>query len=96
MSEELKNKQFNYIRKIKESKARWKILIGHHTLISIAGHGNAEPELDKYLYNDLINEGIDIYMNGHDHNKQIVELNIDDRTVIMYFMEQEENHMTKE
>ena len=81
MSEELKNKQFNYIkRKIKESKSRWKILIGHHTFISIAGHGNAEPELDKYL-RDLIKEGIDIYMNGHDHNKQIVELSIDDRTV---------------
>ena len=33
------------IDKIKRSKCPWKIVYGHHTLRSVGGHGNAEPEL---------------------------------------------------
>lgn len=81
MSKELKEKQFKEISKaIKKSKADWKILYGHHTFISIAGHGNAEPELDEYL-RKLFKLGVDMYMNGHDHNKQIVEFKIGKRII---------------
>ena len=81
MSRELKEEQLKEISKaIKKSKADWKILYGHHTFISIAGHGNAEPELDEYL-RKLLKLGIDMYMNGHDHNKQIVEFKIGKRII---------------
>ena len=36
------------IKKIKKSKADWKILYGHHTYRSTAGHGNAEPEMEDF------------------------------------------------
>ena len=81
MDSKLKEEQHEYMKKeIKKSKARWKILYGHHTFVSVAGHGNAEPELDEYL-RDLFKEGIDMYMNGHDHNKQIVEVKIGRRKI---------------
>ena len=81
MSESLKNEQMKYIVKaIKKSKSTWKILYGHHTFISIAGHGNADPELDEYL-RKLFRLGIDMYMNGHDHTKQIIETKIGNKKV---------------
>lgn len=75
LSDKELNKQFNYIKnKINESKANWKILYGHHTWRSIAGHGNADDRLEKFL-NELYNSSpFDLYMCGHDHNKQIVEM----------------------
>ena len=55
------------------SKADWKILYGHHTYRSTAGHGNAEPEFEEFL-NEIFNLGeIDIYMCGHDHTKQYIQ-----------------------
>jgi hypothetical protein len=81
MSDTLKKEQMKFTAEaLKESKADWKILYGHHTFISIAGHGNAEPELDKYL-RKLLRLGVDMYMNGHDHTKQIIEFNIGGRMI---------------
>ena len=81
MSQVLKDKQKKYIcDKIKKSTAKWKVLYGHHTFVSIAGHGNAEDELDEYL-RILFKLGIDIYFNGHDHNKQIVEVKVGKRKI---------------
>ena len=81
MSESLKNEQMKYIVKaIKASKSTWKILYGHHTFISIAGHGNADKELYIYL-RKLFRLGIDIYFNGHDHNKQIIETKIGKKVI---------------
>jgi tartrate-resistant acid phosphatase type 5 len=72
--EEIK-KQFDYMKnEIKKSKADWKIVNGHHTWRSIAGHGNAEEKLEELLMR-LVNESpFDVYMCGHDHNKQVIEL----------------------
>jgi hypothetical protein len=81
MSDKLKKEQMKFtVDALKESKADWKILYGHHTFISIAGHGNADPELDKYL-RKLFRLGVDMYMNGHDHTKQIIEFNIGGKTI---------------
>ncbi|KAK8958343.1 Purple acid phosphatase 17 [Platanthera guangdongensis] len=49
-----------------ESTATWKIVIGHHTLRSVSEHGET-PELVKLLLPLLIDYGVDIYINGHDH-----------------------------
>ena len=83
MTQKLKNQQMNFmVNAIKKSKADWKILYGHHTFISIAGHGNAEPELNTYI-RKLLRLGIDMYMNGHDHNKQIVETKIGKKNIVI-------------
>ena len=83
MTQKLKNQQMNFmVNAIKKSKAGWKILYGHHTFISIAEHGNAEHELNKYI-RKLLRLGIDMYMNGHDHNKQIVETKIGKKNIVI-------------
>ena len=67
-------KQLLYFKKeINKSKGNWKVICGHHTYRSIAGHGNAEPLLDNF-FNDLFSlNKIDIYMCGHDHTKQYIQ-----------------------
>ena len=42
----LRNTEKYISDKIKKSKARRKVLYGHHTFVSIAGHGMPDPELD--------------------------------------------------
>tara|TARA_Y100001980_G_C14552646_1_gene337055 strand:- start:498 stop:1352 length:855 start_codon:yes stop_codon:yes gene_type:complete len=67
------NKQLKFIkRKIKESKSKWNIVYGHHTWRSVGGHGNADPDLEKF-FKSIFNTGkIDLYMCGHDHSKQFI------------------------
>ena len=76
-------KQFNYItKKLKESKADWKIVYGHHTWRSIAGHGNAEDRLEKFLNEIYYTCPFDLYMCGHDHNKQIIEMKMNNDNIL--------------
>lgn len=51
---------------LKESTARWKIVIGHHAVRSVGHHGDT-PELVQRLLPILQANGVDFYMNGHDH-----------------------------
>ena len=76
------NKQLNYfINKIKKSNKKWKILMGHHTLRSVAGHGNAEPEMEEF-FNKLLDKcSFDIYLCGHDHNKQVINTMINNKNI---------------
>ena len=76
MSKKEIDKQLKYMKnKIKRSNAKWKVLYGHHTWRSNAGHGNAEPELEEF-FNKLLNDNpCDLYICGHDHNKQLIDYN---------------------
>ncbi|KAF8650804.1 hypothetical protein HU200_063709 [Digitaria exilis] len=49
-----------------ESKAPWKIVVGHHPISSACGHGN-NTELEQLLLPVLKAHGVDMYVNGHDH-----------------------------
>ncbi|KAJ1697047.1 hypothetical protein LUZ63_005559 [Rhynchospora breviuscula] len=51
---------------LKASSARWKIVVGHHTMRSVSQHGDTE-ELLQYLLPVLTTNGVDFYINGHDH-----------------------------
>ncbi|XBI70490.1 hypothetical protein VPH35_064962 [Triticum aestivum] len=51
---------------MKKSTAKWKIAIGHHTMRSVSDHGDTE-ELLQLLLPVLKVNGIDFYINGHDH-----------------------------
>ena len=74
MDKNEKDEQFKFlVKEINNSNKQWKILIGHHTLRSIGGHGNAEKEMED-IFQKLSNKcSIDLYICGHDHNKQVIE-----------------------
>ncbi|RLN38911.1 purple acid phosphatase 3-like [Panicum miliaceum] len=51
---------------MKKSTAKWKIAVGHHTMRSVSRHGDTE-ELLQLLLPILKVNGIDFYINGHNH-----------------------------
>ncbi|XP_042499910.1 purple acid phosphatase 3-like [Macadamia integrifolia] len=51
---------------LKESTAKWKIVVGHHTLRS-AGQHRDTVELVRDLLPILKADDVDLYINGHDH-----------------------------
>ncbi|CAJ1936558.1 unnamed protein product [Sphenostylis stenocarpa] len=51
---------------LRESTAKWKIVVGHHAIRSVGHHGDTQ-ELVKKLLPILQANNIDFYMNGHDH-----------------------------
>ncbi|KAK8569408.1 hypothetical protein V6N13_046466 [Hibiscus sabdariffa] len=51
---------------LKESRATWKIVVGHHAIRSIGYHGDTE-ELNSQLLPILKAYDVDFYINGHDH-----------------------------
>ncbi|RDX60560.1 Purple acid phosphatase 8, partial [Mucuna pruriens] len=51
---------------LQESNAKWKIVVGHHTIRSAGQHGDTD-ELVKQLLPILEANNIDLYINGHDH-----------------------------
>lgn len=52
---------------LRESTAPWKIVVGHHTAMrSVSDHGDTQELLDLLLP-VLQANGVDLYINGHDH-----------------------------
>ncbi|KAF9671258.1 hypothetical protein SADUNF_Sadunf12G0028700 [Salix dunnii] len=51
---------------LRESSAKWKIVVGHHSIRSIGHHGDTK-ELVSKLLPILKANNVDFYMNGHDH-----------------------------
>ncbi|XP_057446832.1 purple acid phosphatase 17-like isoform X1 [Lotus japonicus] len=51
---------------LRESTAKWKIVVGHHAIRSIGHHGDTQ-ELISQLLPILQANNVDFYMNGHDH-----------------------------
>ncbi|XVE85563.1 hypothetical protein DITRI_Ditri17bG0100300 [Diplodiscus trichospermus] len=51
---------------LKNSTAKWKIVVGHHAIRSVGHHGDT-PELIKHLLPILKANNVDLYLNGHDH-----------------------------
>ncbi|CAJ2677713.1 unnamed protein product [Trifolium pratense] len=49
-----------------QSKAKWKIVVGHHTIKTAGHHGNTQ-ELVELLLPILKSNKVDAYINGHDH-----------------------------
>ncbi|OIW18066.1 hypothetical protein TanjilG_19298 [Lupinus angustifolius] len=51
---------------LKESRAKWKFVVGHHPIKS-AGENGSTKELEKQLLPILEKHNVDVYLNGHDH-----------------------------
>lgn len=74
------DKQKKFLKKeINKSNKKWKILIGHHTLRSVGGHGNADKKMEEFFQELFKMCKIDLYICGHDHNKQVIETIIGDK-----------------
>jgi len=54
-----------------QSNAIWKIVAGHHPLISHGYHGNAEEEFKERLEKAICNNTT-LYLSGHDHDLEYV------------------------
>ena len=70
-------------QKLDTSKKRWKIVCGHHTWRSIACHGNAEKRLEIFLDDLFKDTKPHLYMCGHDHNKQVIRMEIDKKPLLL-------------
>ncbi|KAJ8510353.1 hypothetical protein OPV22_000787 [Ensete ventricosum] len=59
---------------LKASTAPWKIVVGHHAMRSASHHGDT-AELLSLLLPILKANGVDLYINGHDHCLQHISSN---------------------
>ncbi len=53
------------------SNARWKIVVGHHTIFSGGDHGD-NPGLQALLVPIMKTHRVDVYLCGHDHDLQLI------------------------
>ena len=53
------------------STARWKVVAGHHPIVSHGSHGNNE-RLQRLLEPLLLAHQVDLYMAGHDHTLELL------------------------
>lgn len=66
--------QFGWLeRELAASRADWKIVVGHHPVFSGGVHG-ASWGLIRYLKPMMEEHGVRIYLNGHDHDLQHIEV----------------------
>ncbi len=59
-------------QELSSSSARWKIVLGHHTLYSNGYHGD-NPVLAALLEPLFEKSSVDIYLCGHDHDLQLLK-----------------------
>jgi tartrate-resistant acid phosphatase type 5 len=81
--EDIQKQLDTLVKWIKSSDADWKIVNGHHTWRSVAGHGNAEPILETFLSDLFKKAPFDVYMCGHDHTKQFIQTKINNKDITM-------------
>ncbi|CAN7102333.1 unnamed protein product [Brassica rapa subsp. narinosa] len=67
-----------------ESVAKWKVVVGHHTIKS-AGHHGITKELEKQLLPILEANEVDLYINGHDHCLEHIS-SINSKSCIVYLI----------
>ena len=53
-----------------DSEARWKVVIGHHPILSGGEHG-ADPNVSQWLRPIFAEAGVHLYISGHDHDLQL-------------------------
>jgi 3',5'-cyclic AMP phosphodiesterase CpdA len=61
-------RQISWLRTmLARSKAPWKVVVGHHPIYSSGFYGN-DPHLAAKLSQLMRRHGVQLYINGHDHN----------------------------
>lgn len=57
--------------KLERSTARWKIVVGHHPLLS-GGKDPGSPAFRSLLGPLFVRHGVDLYVSGHDHDLELI------------------------
>ena len=60
-------------RALGQSTAPWKIVIGHHPIYTVSGGKRDQKDLIAMLLPILTAHRVPLYINGHDHNLQLIE-----------------------
>jgi tartrate-resistant acid phosphatase type 5 len=63
-------------RALGASRARWKIVYGHHPVYTNGEHGGRSgsiPRIKNYLLPLLLKHKVDVYLSGHDHDLEALE-----------------------
>lgn len=61
-------RQISWLRAaLAQSRAPWKVVVGHHPIYSSGFYGN-DPELAAKLTGLMRRHGVQLYINGHEHN----------------------------
>ncbi|MFN9991560.1 MAG: metallophosphoesterase [Cyanobacteriota bacterium] len=61
-------RQMSWLRTtLARSQAPWKVVVGHHPIYSSGFYGN-DPHLRAKLSSLMERHGVQLYINGHDHN----------------------------
>ena len=63
-------------RALAASRARWKVVYGHHPVYTNGEHGEPAgsiPGVREYLLPLLLKHKVDVYLSGHDHDQEILE-----------------------
>ncbi len=61
-------RQISWLRSVlANSRAPWKVVVGHHPIYSSGFYGN-DPHLAAKLASLMQRHGVQLYINGHDHN----------------------------
>lgn len=55
------------------SQAKWKIVVGHHPIHTVTGGKRDQADLIRLVKPLLVRHGVQLYLNGHDHNLQKIE-----------------------
>jgi len=50
----------------------WKIVVGHHPVRDYGKHANETAEMDSIMLPALQQVHVDLYLCGHDHNRQVI------------------------
>ncbi len=76
------DQQLNWLEtQLSESKAKWKIVIGHHTIFSSGKHGRTNPFADR-LQPLIEKYSVNAYFCGHDHDLEHLRKNDIDYFVV--------------
>lgn len=61
-------RQLSWLRTVlAQSRAPWKVVVGHHPIYSSGFYGN-DPHLAAKLSSLMRRHGVQLYINGHEHN----------------------------
>ena len=73
MDDSMIDAQLKYMKhKLDTSTKKFKVVVGHHTWRSIAGHGNADTQFEIFLDDLFKDTKPTMYICGHDHCKSLI------------------------
>ena len=66
---EIRARQLAWLRQeLERSRARWKVVYGHHPVYSAGAHGDSKALIEALL--PVLRDRADAYLCGHDHDMQ--------------------------